>query len=116
MIDQLKTIPPAISKLSIDNKLVLGTVQFGMHYGINNISGQPSSNEVKSIIKTAIDSGVKFIDTARNYGNSENLLGRFMTYEDRNKGYLIFHPLYFFVHYHLLCLTGLIGLCNNHFQ
>jgi aryl-alcohol dehydrogenase-like predicted oxidoreductase/spore coat polysaccharide biosynthesis protein SpsF (cytidylyltransferase family) len=85
LIDQLKTIPPAISKLSIDNKLVLGTVQFGMHYGINNISGQPSSNEVKSIIKTAIDSGVKFIDTARNYGNSENLLGRFMTYEDRNK-------------------------------
>ena len=67
------------------DKLVLGGVQFGLDYGINNITGKPNNNEVETIIKTAINSGIQVIDTARNYGNSENLLGKFLTHDYRNR-------------------------------
>jgi hypothetical protein len=33
------------------NKLVLGTVQFGLPYGINNKTGQPSLTESLEILK-----------------------------------------------------------------
>ena len=45
--------------------LCLGTVQFGMKYGINNRQGQPSMNDSVEMIKYAVDNGVKYIDTAR---------------------------------------------------
>ena len=33
------------------SKLILGTVQFGLEYGVNNQKGIPSSNEIKKILK-----------------------------------------------------------------
>ena len=51
--------------------LCLGTVQFGMKYGINNRQGQPSMNDSVEMIKYAVDNGVKYIDTARAYGDAE---------------------------------------------
>lgn len=54
----------------------LGTAQLGMKYGIANISGKPTDDEADSIIKNAINQGVFSIDTARNYGNAETLIGR----------------------------------------
>ena len=56
-------------------KLVLGTVQFGMTYGITNVSGPPTLNQVKSILHQAQISGIDFLDTARSYGESEVVLG-----------------------------------------
>src|SRR5438552_11209116 len=57
------------------NKLTLGTVQFGMVYGINNTNGQLSINEINGILKAAKKKGIVIIDTAQSYGNSEETLG-----------------------------------------
>lgn len=52
-------------------KLALGTVQFGLPYGINNCNGIPDDKELKLIFETAYDSGIRIIDTASAYGNAE---------------------------------------------
>ncbi|NQD81433.1 hypothetical protein HP436_14750, partial [Pseudomonas sp. CrR14] len=54
--------------------LVLGTAQLGLQYGINNCSGMPSPDEGKKIIRSAIRHGVVYIDTARAYGCSEQVV------------------------------------------
>ena len=56
-------------------KLVLGTVQFGINYGINNTSGQVPLNEVCKILEMASETGVKTLDTSSAYGESERVLG-----------------------------------------
>ncbi len=58
------------------NKLGLGTVQFGLDYGISNKSGKTSLEEVKKILQQAAESNVTIIDTAQAYGLSENVLGK----------------------------------------
>lgn len=55
--------------------LVLGTVQFGFHYGVANKIGQPDQMAVTEIIRTAWDQGVREFDTAQDYGASEEVLG-----------------------------------------
>jgi len=57
-------------------KLVLGTVQFGLKYGIANTHGQPTQDEVNNIIAAAADGGIRILDTAAGYGESEAVLGR----------------------------------------
>jgi len=57
------------------NRLVLGTVQFGMDYGINNERGKIPVNEVLNILKLAKENGINTIDTAYGYGESEQILG-----------------------------------------
>lgn len=56
--------------------LMLGTVQFGLNYGIANISGQPSLEQVRDIIACACEGGVRCLDTAAVYGSSEEVLGK----------------------------------------
>ncbi len=58
------------------NKIALGTVQFGLDYGINNTTGQISTGEIKKILKEAELASVSIIDTAQAYGNSEERLGQ----------------------------------------
>lgn len=58
------------------SKLMLGTVQFGMSYGVANTTGKPSFDVVKNILKTAYDGGVTALDTAPEYGDSEEVIGR----------------------------------------
>ncbi len=58
------------------SKLMLGTVQFGMNYGIANTTGKPSFDTVKAILKAAYDGGVAALDTAPEYGDSEEVIGR----------------------------------------
>ena len=57
------------------DRLVLGTVQFGMNYGINNTSGQVIPKDVNRILGEAGKAGIRLIDTAYDYGNSEVILG-----------------------------------------
>jgi aryl-alcohol dehydrogenase-like predicted oxidoreductase len=57
-------------------KLALGTVQFGMDYGVANTSGCVSYGEVKNILKRAQSLGIDTLDTAVAYGNSEEILGQ----------------------------------------
>ena len=56
--------------------IMLGTVQFGLAYGIANIHGKPSFETVCDIVETACDGGVRALDTAAAYGDSEAVLGR----------------------------------------
>ena len=56
-------------------KLALGTVQFGLPYGIANQRGKVSSEDAKGIIALARLSGIDTIDTAIAYGESEACLG-----------------------------------------
>jgi aryl-alcohol dehydrogenase-like predicted oxidoreductase len=58
------------------SRLMLGTVQFGLRYGIANRTGQPSYREVRAIVETALAGGVNGFDTAAAYGTSEEVLGR----------------------------------------
>ncbi|MFT5193253.1 MAG: aryl-alcohol dehydrogenase-like predicted oxidoreductase [Cellvibrionaceae bacterium] len=65
--------------------LGLGTVALGMAYGITPQAGQaqnssdgmnpPTLSEATQLIHKAIDGGITFIDTARGYGRSEEVLG-----------------------------------------
>ena len=57
------------------SKFSLGTAQFGVKYGINS-KKKPSFKTVKKIIHLARSLGIKNIDTAFGYGNSELILGR----------------------------------------
>ncbi|MFA6100905.1 MAG: aldo/keto reductase [Victivallaceae bacterium] len=58
------------------SKLMLGTVQFGLNYGIANTAGKPSYENARDIIQAAYESGVNCLDTAAGYGDSEAVLGR----------------------------------------
>ncbi len=57
-------------------KLALGTVQFGQDYGIANSNGQTSRSEVDKILELARLKGIKTLDTAISYGESETILGQ----------------------------------------
>lgn len=59
------------------DKLILGTVQLGLDYGINNHSGKPSQQEAFSILSKASNRGVSCLDTAAAYGNSEDIIGAY---------------------------------------
>jgi aryl-alcohol dehydrogenase-like predicted oxidoreductase len=56
--------------------LALGTVQWGMPYGIANHHGRPDDDEVSRILGFAEVAGVHTLDTARAYGGSEAVIGR----------------------------------------
>jgi|TARA_B110000495_G_C23027377_1_gene610813 aryl-alcohol dehydrogenase-like predicted oxidoreductase len=60
------------------SKLTLGTAQLGMKYGIANQKGNLSIDEANEIIKNAINFGINSFDTAQNYGQSEEILGKFL--------------------------------------
>ena len=60
------------------SKIVLGTVQFGLDYGINNRAGKVSQSEVDKILEFAYKNGVRALDSAYNYGESEKVIGQFI--------------------------------------
>ena len=59
-------------------KLVLGTAQLGTNYGVTNQHGKPDEEAAKQLLQTAIKMGVTTLDTARAYGDSERVIGRFL--------------------------------------
>ena len=59
------------------NKLILGTAQFGLNYGINNRGGKPSVKDVFNILDFAYDSGIKILDSAEAYGDSHQRIGQY---------------------------------------
>ena len=58
------------------SKLGLGTVQFGIDYGVNSVDGQVRPEEVKKILSYAYSKHIDLLDTAPAYGKSEKILGR----------------------------------------
>ena len=57
-------------------KLALGTVQFGLDYGITNTGGQPDHSNCSEILGVAKTAGIITLDTAAAYGDSEVRLGQ----------------------------------------
>lgn len=58
-------------------KIALGTVQFGIAYGISNSIGLPTKSEVENILSLAYDNGIDLLDTAKGYGTAEESIGSF---------------------------------------
>ncbi len=57
-------------------RLVLGTVQFGLPYGVANTQGQVSFEQAKVMLKMARNAGIDTLDTAIAYGEAETVLGQ----------------------------------------
>jgi hypothetical protein len=62
----------------VASRLVLGTAQLGMRYGIGNRTGVPASEEIDRMLLGAHALGIRTLDTAQCYGNSEVAIGGFL--------------------------------------
>jgi aryl-alcohol dehydrogenase-like predicted oxidoreductase len=58
--------------------VILGTVQFGLNYGINNTGGKVPVHEVHRILDYAYSKGIMTLDTAAGYGDSEEIIGDYL--------------------------------------
>lgn len=59
------------------SKLILGTVQFGMDYGINNQIGKPSFEQIQKILDYAFVNKIDMLDTAEVYGDAQKRIGEY---------------------------------------
>ena len=59
------------------SKLILGTAQFGLNYGINNNIGKVSAEDCNKILTKALKLGISTLDTAEVYGDAHQLIGNF---------------------------------------
>ena len=57
-------------------KIALGTVQWGLKYGVFNTNGIPCDKELKDIIRIAEENHITLLDTASSYGKSEERIGK----------------------------------------
>lgn len=69
--------------------IILGTVQFGLNYGINNTRGKISIQEVHRILDFAYYKGITTLDTATGYGDSEEIIGNYLVSNPNKKFDLI---------------------------
>jgi len=79
-----------------NNKIILGTAQFGSSYGINNTSRVPDFKQVCKILNYAHDNEVEIIDTSEAYGNSHNKIGEFHKKFHKNFKVITKFSKYFF--------------------
>ena len=56
-------------------KIALGTVQFGLNYGVANTSGKIELKDAIEILEYSQEIGINTLDTAQVYGESESVLG-----------------------------------------
>lgn len=61
----------------MSSKLILGTAQFGMDYGINNLTGKIQKSEVFEILNYAFQNNIRILDTAPVYGDAQKKIGEF---------------------------------------
>jgi len=69
--------------LNAVGRLVLGTAQFGMAYGITNERGQIPGAEAAALLSDAENAGVRLLDTAVSYGDAETILGSILSLPSR---------------------------------
>ena len=65
--------------MSFIKKISIGTAQFGLDYGVKNLTGQINFPDAKKIINEAYRNNIRSIDTAASYGNAETILGELET-------------------------------------
>jgi aryl-alcohol dehydrogenase-like predicted oxidoreductase len=67
-----------VTLASLKEKIALGTVQLGLNYGINNVTGKPDKAEAFNILTKALAENINMLDTADAYGNSIEVIGDFL--------------------------------------
>lgn len=77
----------------LPTKLILGTVQFGMPYGINNKNGKPLKESVFEILNTAYENGIETLDTAEDYGDSQDVIGQYNDLNAQSKRFELISKL-----------------------
>lgn len=75
LIAPLAALPSAPSDSGAVPRLVYGAAQLGSNYGIANRTAQPTKEQCAELLKTSVCNGVAYLDTARAYGNSEEMIG-----------------------------------------
>jgi aryl-alcohol dehydrogenase-like predicted oxidoreductase len=68
-------------------KMILGTVQLGQNYGIND-KLKPSEEQSHTILDEAHKAGIRWLDTADNYGSAITTIGNYLR---RNHNFQIFN-------------------------
>lgn len=63
--------------MSVLEKICLGTVQFGLKYGINNKIGLLSDDEIFQILDFSFQNGIIKLDSADAYGGALDMIGRY---------------------------------------
>ncbi len=58
------------------SRIAIGTVQFGVRYGVANQLGMTSYDDANKILQEAFSHGINSLDTAISYGLSEQVLGQ----------------------------------------
>jgi aryl-alcohol dehydrogenase-like predicted oxidoreductase len=72
-----------IELFQMKEKLIIGTVQFGLDYGITNNNGKIDSKQLDNIFDFCNNNNIIYFDTAQDYGNSEDILSKYK-YENFN--------------------------------
>ena len=82
------------------SEIGLGTVELGMDYGlpVNNQHVKPSEADATRLLNQALDWGVNFIDTARSYGTSEEVIGKAIGH--RRHDYILASKVHYFPDLH----------------
>lgn len=57
------------------SRIGLGTVEIGLAYGLGN-AGLPSEKDAITLLKSVVEMGITYIDTARGYGLAEERIGK----------------------------------------
>jgi aryl-alcohol dehydrogenase-like predicted oxidoreductase len=67
-----------LSVAALKSKVILGTVQLGLNYGIHNRSGKPDQHQSTEILRKAYQYGIHLLDSAEAYGDSLKVIGTFL--------------------------------------
>ena len=59
------------------DKLILGTAQMGLDYGVNNLLGKIKKEDRFKILEKAFNSGIRILDSSEKYGNAHQIIGDF---------------------------------------
>jgi aryl-alcohol dehydrogenase-like predicted oxidoreductase/spore coat polysaccharide biosynthesis protein SpsF (cytidylyltransferase family) len=73
----------------VHGEMALGTVQLGVPYGITNRSGQPSREDAVRMVHHALAHGVTALDTARGYGEAEDVVGAALQGAWRSRAHVV---------------------------
>jgi aryl-alcohol dehydrogenase-like predicted oxidoreductase len=68
-----------MTEAAFRQKLALGTAQLGLAYGINNTQGRPDDATAAAVLSAAQAAGLRLLDTAAAYGDSELRLGQWLS-------------------------------------
>jgi aryl-alcohol dehydrogenase-like predicted oxidoreductase len=61
--------------MNITDRIVLGTVQMGLAYGINNSQGKIKKKDAEEILLFCKQNGLEYLDTGNAYGDAEAVIG-----------------------------------------